>query len=169
MRSEGTSFPVMLPGNASGAHHGTPPQVGSELSVSQSKWPSRLHDQRSRHLPRRVQFLAEHREILSPVQAREERFAIWRSLRKSKVTPSQMNRRKPVETLRKKPQPLFTDDGYAAVVRRACMRAEVEPWHPNQLRHTFATEVRAQYGIEAAQVPGRRRPTAVEGVWGSGL
>ena len=25
-------------------------------------------------------------------------------------------------------------------------------WHPNQLRHTFATEVRQAYGLEAAQV-----------------
>ena len=25
-------------------------------------------------------------------------------------------------------------------------------WHPNQLRHTFATAVRKQHGLEAAQV-----------------
>ena len=25
-------------------------------------------------------------------------------------------------------------------------------WHPNQLRHTFATEVRKAHGLEAAQV-----------------
>ncbi len=25
-------------------------------------------------------------------------------------------------------------------------------WHPNQLRHTFATRVRKQHGLEAAQV-----------------
>ena len=25
-------------------------------------------------------------------------------------------------------------------------------WHPNQLRHTFATRVRKQFGLEAAQV-----------------
>jgi integrase len=25
-------------------------------------------------------------------------------------------------------------------------------WHPNQLRHTFATRVRKDYGLEAAQV-----------------
>jgi integrase len=30
--------------------------------------------------------------------------------------------------------------------------AETPPWHPNQLRHTHATEVRRKYGIEAAQV-----------------
>ena len=37
-------------------------------------------------------------------------------------------------------------------------RAEVKTWqkshrwHPNQLRHTFATRVRKQHGLEAAQV-----------------
>ena len=25
-------------------------------------------------------------------------------------------------------------------------------WHPNQLRHTYATEVRERFGLEAAQV-----------------
>jgi integrase len=40
----------------------------------------------------------------------------------------------------------------------ADQRAEVEAWqkshrwHPNQLRHTFATRVRKDYGLEAAQV-----------------
>ena len=40
--------------------------------------------------------------------------------------------------------------GYA--VRKAADRAGVPHWHPNQLRHLFATEVRKEYGLEAAQV-----------------
>jgi integrase len=28
----------------------------------------------------------------------------------------------------------------------------VPHWHPNQLRHTFATAARRQFGLEAAQV-----------------
>ena len=28
----------------------------------------------------------------------------------------------------------------------------VSPWHPNQLRHSFATRARAAMGLEAAQV-----------------
>ena len=34
----------------------------------------------------------------------------------------------------------------------ACRKAGVPHWHPNQLRHLFATEVRQAYGLEAAQV-----------------
>lgn len=90
--------------------------------------------------------------LFTPANARAERFAIRRAARKSKVPPSQMNRRKPEHELKKKARDRFTDDGYAAVVRRACSRAGVEPWHPNQLRHTFASEVRRRYGLEAAQV-----------------
>jgi integrase len=90
--------------------------------------------------------------LFTPANAREERFAIWRKARKSKVPPSQMNRRKPAHELKKKARDTFTDFGYAAVVRRACERAGVKPWHPNQLRHTFASQVRRLYGLEAAQV-----------------
>jgi integrase len=32
------------------------------------------------------------------------------------------------------------------------VRAGVPHWHPNQLRHTHATEVRRRFGLEAAQV-----------------
>jgi integrase len=34
---------------------------------------------------------------------------------------------------------------------QACDRAGVAKWSPNQLRHNYATEVRARYGIEAAR------------------
>jgi integrase len=37
-------------------------------------------------------------------------------------------------------------------IRRGCAQARVPAWNPNQLRHTVATEVRAKFGLEAAQV-----------------
>jgi integrase len=40
---------------------------------------------------------------------------------------------------------------YAAAVRRACDRLGVPRWHPSQLRHSYATRVRAALGLEAAQ------------------
>lgn len=40
---------------------------------------------------------------------------------------------------------------YAAWVAKGCRRAGVEPWHPNQLRHNAATEIRRRYGIEPAR------------------
>ncbi len=32
------------------------------------------------------------------------------------------------------------------------MKAKVPRFHPNQIRHTVGTEVRAKFGLEAAQV-----------------
>ncbi len=40
---------------------------------------------------------------------------------------------------------------YDRTVAGACKRGGVEHWHPNQLRHSFATEVRRNYGLEACR------------------
>jgi integrase len=37
-------------------------------------------------------------------------------------------------------------------IHRGCKRAGIPNWHPNQIRHTVGTEVRSEYGLEAAQV-----------------
>jgi integrase len=47
---------------------------------------------------------------------------------------------------------VYTADSYGTAVGRACKRAGVPHWSPNQLRHLFATVVRAGFGLEAAQV-----------------
>ncbi|NOY41174.1 MAG: tyrosine-type recombinase/integrase [Planctomycetes bacterium] len=40
---------------------------------------------------------------------------------------------------------------YRRAITRACKRADVEPWTPGQLRHTTASLVRKQFGLDAAQ------------------
>jgi integrase len=40
---------------------------------------------------------------------------------------------------------------YFLVIRRACKKAQVEPWSPNRLRHSAATLIRSKYGIDAAR------------------
>jgi integrase len=40
---------------------------------------------------------------------------------------------------------------YRRAIRRACEKAGIPVWHPNQLRHARGTEVRKHYGLEAAQ------------------
>jgi integrase len=88
--------------------------------------------------------------LFSPYEAREERFRIMRAKRKSKIQPSQKNRRKTIP--RRKPASVYTPSTYAHAIQVAAERAEVPHWHPNQLRHTFGTEIRRTYGLEAAQV-----------------
>lgn len=45
----------------------------------------------------------------------------------------------------------YTTDSYRRAIQRACDRAGIPRWTPNQLRHTAATEIRRKYGLEAAQ------------------
>jgi hypothetical protein len=88
--------------------------------------------------------------LFSPAREREERFRRWRAARKSKVPPSQQNRRKADPG--RVPAAEYHPHAYSSAIARACAKAGVPHWHPNQLRHTFATEVRRVYGAEAAQV-----------------
>ncbi|NDF13326.1 MAG: site-specific integrase [Proteobacteria bacterium] len=53
---------------------------------------------------------------------------------------------------RRKPGKAFTTGTYGNAIRYACKRAGVETWSPNQLRHKAATEIRKQFGLDAASV-----------------
>lgn len=46
----------------------------------------------------------------------------------------------------------YRRDSYRTAIVRACAKAEVPMWSPNQLRHNFATRARKEFGIEAARV-----------------
>jgi integrase len=46
----------------------------------------------------------------------------------------------------------YTKDSYRRAIVRACVRAGVPEWSPNQLRHSRGTEIRKAFGLEAAQV-----------------
>lgn len=50
------------------------------------------------------------------------------------------------------PQEKYLTASYRIAIRRACKKAGVPVWTPNQLRHNAATKIRKQYGLEAAQV-----------------
>ncbi|MGE3803819.1 MAG: tyrosine-type recombinase/integrase [Gemmataceae bacterium] len=88
--------------------------------------------------------------LFSPREGMALYLAEKRRLRKSKVQPSQVSRK------RKKPKKRLSDHydtrSYAHAIARACKKAGVPRWSPNRLRHSFATEVRRTYGVEAAQV-----------------
>lgn len=46
----------------------------------------------------------------------------------------------------------YNTSSYRRAIQRACDRAGVPRWAPNRLRHAAATEVRAKFGLEAAQI-----------------
>ncbi len=45
----------------------------------------------------------------------------------------------------------YTKQSYPKAIERACRQAGVSHWLPNQLRHNAATELRREFGIEAAR------------------
>jgi integrase len=55
------------------------------------------------------------------------------------VQPSQRDRSKPDAV--RKPKEMYSKDSYNRAVGRACVKAGVPPWTPNQLRHASATEI----------------------------
>jgi integrase len=69
--------------------------------------------------------------------------------RKTAVQPSQLDRSKAKAA---QPGKGFDRQSYSKAIERACKRHGIPHWHPNQLRHTAATKVREQFGLEAAQV-----------------
>lgn len=94
--------------------------------------------------------------LFSPARAEQQRNAKRRSLRRTPMTPSQA-RRKGKEMRKRAPQDRFDVHSYRRAIARGIQQAgkagvEIEHWHPNQLRHSRATEIRKSHGIEAAQV-----------------
>ena len=85
----------------------------------------------------------------------------WRSVerrkhRKTPLTPSQAARC-PKPNAKRRAGCLYGVDTYRKALEYGIRKAigsgaPVTKWHPNQLRHTRATELRKKFGIEAAQV-----------------
>ena len=46
----------------------------------------------------------------------------------------------------------ITKGGFKRATDKACDRAGIPRWAPNQPRHAAGTEIRKEYGLEAAQV-----------------
>ena len=99
--------------------------------------------------------------LFSPRRAREERYARLRENRKSEVQPSQSSRKRPHP--KRQPALTYTPRVLAHAVRVAAKKAKVVHWHPYQIRHSYATKVRKQHGLEAAGAAlGHTRMSATE-------
>ncbi|QJX01258.1 tyrosine-type recombinase/integrase [Frigoriglobus tundricola] len=92
--------------------------------------------------------------LFSPRRAKEEHNAARAANRKTPNYPSHVrhNAERKKAAPKRQPAVRYSRQAYLTAVTRACDRAKVERWHPNRLRHTFATELRRLHGIEAAQV-----------------
>lgn len=88
----------------------------------------------------------------SPREAMEEWRAARHAARKTPEscgnTPGSNRKRRPA----KQPGERYTTLSYAAAISRACVDANVEHWHPHQLRHAAATRLRKLFDLETARV-----------------
>ena len=66
---------------------------------------------------------------------------------------------------KRQPGDRYTVDSYRRAIQRGCERAGIPAWHPHQLRHTAATKLRKQFGIEAARVVLGHRSAAITEVY----
>ncbi len=104
------------------------------------------------------------RHCFSPAESEAARKAALRARRKTKVQPSQRDRRKRRPEC--SPGDQYDTCSYRRAIHRACDVADCEAqkadeaagvnerivprWSPNQLRHSVATEIRSRFGLEAA-------------------
>ncbi len=87
----------------------------------------------------------------SPLESREAFDAERRRNRKTPHTPSSLRRQRKANP-QIKPRDHYTTSSYDRAIAKACEKAGVPHWHPNQLRHAMGTEVRKKYGLEGSQV-----------------
>jgi integrase len=92
---------------------------------------------------------ADDEFIFSPADSIKRFRETQRENRKTKVQPSQRDRRKAQP--KRKPGGQYDDHSYRRAIHRACGLAGIKRWSPNQLRHTAGTETTAQFGLEAAK------------------
>lgn len=87
----------------------------------------------------------------SPQESERQRL---QAKHEARVTPLSYGNRPGTNKLARKPRQapgvFYTTSSYTKAIKYACQRAKLEHWHPNQLRHLAATEIRRQFGIEAA-------------------
>jgi integrase len=88
--------------------------------------------------------------LFSPAEAVEERWARLRAARQTPLTPTQRARRR--QPRRSRPLGAhYTTMSYGHAIAKACQRAGVPRWHPHQLRHSAATRLRREFGLDTAR------------------
>jgi integrase len=82
-------------------------------------------------------------------------------MRKTPVQPSQVSRAK--SRPKKSPGASYSVESYRRAIAYGCQRAGVPKWHPHQLRHNAATQLRKEFGLDVARaVLGHTSPAVTE-------
>lgn len=87
-----------------------------------------------------------------PCDSEQKRNAARHASRTTPLSCGNKPRATANKSRKRPPGARYSTDSYRRAIHYACQRAGVEKWSPNRLRHTAATEVRKQFGLEAAQI-----------------
>src|SRR5262249_24410384 len=101
--------------------------------------------------------------LFSPRRSEENRLAQRRLQRKTPPWPSHASYQARKKSARGR-APLrdrYDVASFRRAIRRACLRAGIPVWHPNQLRHTCLTNIRKLYGLEASKACAGHREIGV--------
>lgn len=88
--------------------------------------------------------------LFQPVEAEQERNEARRAARPSALTRSRVSRRS--AATEPAAGDCYSPASLRRAVERACDNAGIPRWTPGRLRHTAATRLRRQFGLEAARV-----------------
>lgn len=134
-----------------------------DLDMTGDVWVTRPDEHKTAHLeherpiafgPRAQAILAKYIRLeldaylFSPAEQAKLIRETKRKARKTPVQPSQLDRSCPTA---RPLQQHFSVTGYNRAIRRACLKAGVDPWHAHQLRHTANKLIRRERGAEAAR------------------
>ncbi|TWT35605.1 site-specific tyrosine recombinase XerC [Posidoniimonas corsicana] len=87
-----------------------------------------------------------------PCDSEEKRLAQRNAARKTPLSCGNTRGSNRVKRPKKTAGDCYTTRSYRQAIYRGCDRAGIDRWAPNRLRHTAATEIRREFGLEAAQV-----------------
>ncbi len=137
-----------------------------DINMQGKIWEYRPHTHKGEHHEKdRVVYLGPHAQRIIKPWLKTDLYEYLFSPREAKAwfqAQRARNRRtpkpkRPRECQRKRNPRRTPGDRYATsafdhAISRACERAGVPKWTPNQLRHNAGTRIRAAYGIEAARI-----------------
>ena len=91
--------------------------------------------------------------LFQPEDARRIKYEERRKKQTTPLWPSHVahQERKRKKQPKRPPRDHYDHHSYARAIARACKKAGVPHWHPHQLKHVCATDVRKKYWLEAAR------------------
>ncbi len=104
----------------------------AEVDTSGAVWLYRPKGHKSQHKSKRrvIPFGPQAQLLLAPIWPARADQLVFRNSRGHRVTRGR----------------------FGEAIVQACRKAGIEPWSPNQLRHSAATKIRAAYDLESAQL-----------------